>query len=41
VVTAQKFLRQDGIRRNELAPLWSDISEEDLNCSGLYVIATK
>jgi len=41
VVTHQKMLRQDGIRREELAPLWSDISEEDLSCSGLYVIATK
>ncbi len=41
VVTVQRFLRQDGIRREELAPLWADISEEDLSCSGLYVIATK
>ena len=24
-----------------LAPRWADISEDDLNCSGLYVIATK
>lgn len=41
IVTHQKFLRTDGIRREELAPRWADISEEDLNCSGLYVIATK
>jgi hypothetical protein len=41
LVTHEKFMRQDGIRREELAPRWADISEEDLNCSGLYVIATK
>lgn len=41
LVTEQKYLRQDGVCRNELAPLWSQISEEDLNCSGLYVIARK
>jgi SAM-dependent methyltransferase len=41
LVTQQKFLRTDGIGRDELAPLWADISEEDLNCSGMYVIATK
>jgi hypothetical protein len=41
VVTHQMHLRTDGIRRDELAPRWSDISEEDLSCSGLYVIATK
>lgn len=41
VVTAQEHVRDDGIRRDELAPRWADISEADLNCSGLYVIATK
>jgi hypothetical protein len=41
LVTQQKFLRQDGISREELAPRWRDISDEDLNCSGLYVIAKK
>ena len=41
VVTQQKFNRNDGISRQELAPLWADISEDDLNCSGLYVIARK
>jgi hypothetical protein len=41
LVTEQKFMRKDGIRREELAPRWADISEEDLNCSGLYVIARK
>jgi hypothetical protein len=41
VVTHQKFMRKDGIRRDELAPRWSDISDEDLNCSGLYVVVTK
>ena len=41
VVTHQKYMRKDGIRREELAPRWNDISEEDLNCSGMYVIATK
>jgi hypothetical protein len=41
VVTHQKYMRKDGIRREELAPRWSDISDDDLNCSGMYVIATK
>lgn len=41
IVTQQLFLRQDGIRREELAPRWADISDEDLHCSGLYVIARK
>jgi len=41
VVTYQQYMRKDGIRREELAPRWKDISEEDLNCSGMYVIATK
>jgi hypothetical protein len=41
VVTHQKFMRKDGIGREELAPRWADISDEDLNCSGMYVIATK
>jgi hypothetical protein len=41
VVAHQKYMRKDGIRRDELAPRWGDISDEDLNCSGMYVIATK
>ena len=41
VITAQKHLREDGVRRDELTPRWADMPEEDLNCSGLYVIATK
>jgi len=41
LVTHQKFMRKDGIRRQELAPRWSDISDDDLNCSGMYVIAAK
>ncbi len=41
LVAQQRFLRTDGIGRDELAPLWADIAEEDLNCSGMYVIATK
>jgi hypothetical protein len=41
VLTHQKYMRKDGIRREELAPRWSDLSDDDLNCSGMYVIATK
>ena len=41
LVAQQKFLRTDGIRREELALRWKDITEEDLNCSGVYVIARK
>lgn len=36
-----KFFRDDGIRRDELASRWSDIPDEDLRCSGVYVIARK
>jgi hypothetical protein len=41
VITALKHMRTDGVRREELALRWSDMPEDDLNCSGLYVIATK
>jgi hypothetical protein len=41
LITHQKSFRKDGIRREELAERWTDISEEDLHCAGLYVIATK
>jgi hypothetical protein len=41
LVSHQKSFRKDDIRREELAPRWADIPEEDLNCAGLYVIATK
>lgn len=41
LVTHEKYFRKDGIRREELAPRWADISEEDLNCAGLYVMARK
>jgi hypothetical protein len=41
LIAQQKFLREVGIRRADLAPRWQDISDEDLNCSGLYVIARK
>jgi SAM-dependent methyltransferase len=41
LLTQQKLLRNDGVRREELAPRWADISDEDLNCAALYVIATK
>jgi hypothetical protein len=32
---------QDGIRRSQLASLWKGLSDDDLNCSGLFVQATK
>jgi hypothetical protein len=41
LITQQKFMRDDGIRRADLAPRWQDLSDDDLNCSGLYVIARK
>jgi hypothetical protein len=41
LIEQMKMFRNDGIRREELAPRWADISDEDLNCSALYVIATK
>ena len=41
VIRQDKHVRDDGIGRSELAPRWAGISDEDLNCSGLYVIARK
>jgi SAM-dependent methyltransferase len=41
LVHQSRMRRDDGIRREELAPHWADISDEDLNTSALYVIATK
>jgi hypothetical protein len=41
LVHHEKYLRKDGIRRQELAPRWASISDDDLNSSGLYFIATK
>ncbi len=41
IVTHLEFHRTDGISREELAARWIDISEDDLTCSGLYVIARK
>lgn len=41
IVAHLKAYRHDGITRAELAPRWADISEDDLNCSGLYVVARK
>jgi hypothetical protein len=32
---------EDGIRRSQLASLWKGLSDDDLNCSGLFVQATK
>jgi hypothetical protein len=37
----QWFFRDDGIRREQLAPRWADISQDDLRCASLYVIARK
>jgi hypothetical protein len=39
ILTVLKFHRTDGISRDSLAPRWTDISEDDLTCSGVYVIA--
>lgn len=41
LIEQMKMFRSDGIRRDELAPRWADITDDDLNCSALYVIATK
>jgi hypothetical protein len=41
LVAHQNYMRKDGILRAELAPRWADLSDDDLNCSGMYVIATK
>jgi len=41
LVCQSRLQRDDGIPRAELAPRWADISDEDLNTSALYVIATK
>jgi hypothetical protein len=36
-----RLQRSDGIRREELSPRWSAISDEDLATAALYVVATK
>lgn len=36
-----KHLRNDGIKRSELTNHWAGLSDEDLNCSGLFVQARK
>lgn len=41
VVSELEYHRDDGIRRAQLAQRWSDISDEDLSCSGLFVLARK
>jgi hypothetical protein len=41
LLVQEKLFRKDGIRREELAPQWTDMTDEDLNCSALYIIATK
>lgn len=41
VVSELEYHRDDGIQRAQLAQRWSDISDEDLSCSGLFVVARK
>ena len=36
-----KHLRSDGIQRSQLTSHWARLSDEDLNCSGLFVHARK
>lgn len=36
-----KHMRNDGIMRSRLTSRWADLSDEDLNCSGLFVQAQK
>jgi hypothetical protein len=35
------FHQEDGIRRNEVAKAWAQLSDDDLNCSGLFVQVRK
>lgn len=41
IVCEMKRIRNDGISRSELSPYWRDMSDEDLNCSGVFVQAVK
>lgn len=41
VVYELEYHRHDGIQRAQLARCWSGISDEDLSCSGLFVVARK
>ena len=41
VVTNLKQMRNDGLERKDLSPIWKAISEEDLRCSGVFIQATK
>lgn len=41
ILCAMKHMRQDGVPRSRVSPRWTQLSDEDLNCSGLFVQARK
>lgn len=41
VITVLRKLASGGIARDELAPRWRDISDDDLNCSTAFIVARK
>jgi hypothetical protein len=41
VISVLRRIATGGIARNELAPRWRDISDEDLNCSTAFIVARK
>lgn len=41
VITDLRKIASGGITRDELAPRWRDISDEDLNCNTAFIIARK
>ena len=41
IVCELKHMRADGVKRSQLTSHWAHLSDEDLNCSGLFVQARK
>lgn len=41
LISIEKAFQQNGLRRDELAAPWQKLSDEDLTCSDLFVVAKK
>jgi SAM-dependent methyltransferase len=41
LISVQQARQQSGLQREELAAPWQNLSDDDLNCSDLYVVAKK
>lgn len=41
IVRSMQKYRADGVKRDDLSPMWADITDDDLNCSGCFLQALK